>query len=549
MIPVKQRSPSLLPAVLCGLFLFLLLMPLCASAESADPYFSKSDYNDVVAEPADAVITLEGDHGTLSDTTRGRSGNPVVIERKGIYRITGSSDGVTIQIREPKKSGNVYLILENVSMVSRDGPCIASLASEKTIVQCTGDSSLTCSADQGAALYAEDDLTVNGSGRLTIESGKNGIQCKGVLRITGSRLLVRAENDGLKGKHGIYMDGGSVTVEKSYEGLEGGQVLVFDGNLQLTASDDGINAASDEGRLQGDVRISGGSVAIHASGDAIDSNHSIVIDGGTVLAEGPGNNRNSIFDKGDGADAVLCVNGGTVLAVGSAEKAKNFSGGTQYSRLEPVSGHAGDVISADDGSGVQLVASRDFSCVIYSSPSFTENSRIQITSGSPADAADLEQDPSVIAENPFMAIAVQEALEGITCQHGGPFGCVIVKDGKIVGLGHNMVLAGHDASAHGEIQAIRDAGHNLGTHDLSGCDLYTTGEPCPMCLFACLWANIDRVYYGCTIEDNSAIGFRDDGFSDLVDKEALPDDYLVCIDREACLQLFEEYQRISHTLY
>ncbi len=78
---MKQRSPSLLPAVLCGLFLFLLLVPLCASAESADPYFSKSDYNDVVAEPADAVITLEGDHGTLSDTTRGRSGNPVVIER------------------------------------------------------------------------------------------------------------------------------------------------------------------------------------------------------------------------------------------------------------------------------------------------------------------------------------------------------------------------------------------------------------------------------------------------------------------------------------
>ena len=347
---MKQRSPSLLPAILCGLFLFLLLMPLCASAESADPYFSKSDYNDVVAEPADAVITLEGDHGTLSDTTRGRSGNPVVIERKGIYRITGSSDGVTIQIREPKKSGNVYLILENVSMVSRDGPCIASLASEKTIVQCTGDSSLTCSADKGAALYAEDDLTVNGSGRLNIESGKNGIQCKGVLRITGSRLLVRAENDGLKGKHGIYMDGGSVTVTKSYEGLEGGQVLVFDGNLQLTASDDGINAASDENKLQGDVRISGGTVAIHASGDAIDSNHSIVIDGGTVLAEGPGNNRNSIFDKGDGKDAVLWVNGGTVLAVGSAEKAKNFSGGTQYSRLEPVSGHAGDVISADDGS-------------------------------------------------------------------------------------------------------------------------------------------------------------------------------------------------------
>lgn len=544
-----KRRPSLLPAVLCALCLFLLLMPLCAYAKTADSYFSKSDFNDVTAEPADAVITLSGDHGTLSDTTRGRSGNPVVIERKGIYRITGSSDGVTIQIREPKKSGNIYLILDNVSMVSRGGPCIESLAAEKTIIQCTGDSRLSCTADKGAALYSEDDLTLNGSGRLSIESAKNGIQCKGALRITGSRLLVQAENDGLKGKHGIFMDGGSVTVSKSYEGLEGGQVLVFDGDLQLTASDDGINAASEKDKLQGDVRISGGTVAIHAGGDGIDSNHSIIIDGGTVLVEGPWNNRNSIFDKGDVADAVLRVNGGTVLAVGSAEKAKNFSGGTQYSRLEHVAGHAGDVVSADDGSGVRLVASRDFSCVIYSSPSFTESSRIQITSGSPSDGADLEQDPSFGAENPFMIIAVQEALEGITCQHGGPFGCVIVKDGEIVGQGHNMVLAGHDASAHGEIQAIRDAGHNLNTHDLSGCDLYTTGEPCPMCLFACLWANIDRVYYGCTIEDNSVIGFRDGGFSEMVDKESLPDDYLVCIDREACLRLFEEYQRISHTLY
>ena len=546
---MKKRNRFLLACVLCGVFLFPYLMPLCAFADAEDAYFSKSDYNDVVGELEDAVITLEGDHGTLSDTTRGQSGNPVIIERKGIYRIRGSSDGVTIRIREPKKSGNIYLVLENVTMVNRDGACIESLAAEKTIIQCIGDNRLTCGAEKGAALYAEDDLTVNGNGRLSIEAGNNGIQCKGALRITGSRLSVQAENDGLKGKHGIYMDGGGVAVEKSYEGLEGSQVLIFDGSLHVTASDDGINAASDKDKIPGDVRILGGIVSINASGDAIDSNHSIVIDGGTVLVEGPGNNRNSIFDKGDGADAVLCVNGGTVLAIGSPEKAKNFTGGTQYSRLEPVSGHAGDVISADDGSGVRLKASRDFGCVIYSSPTFTESSQIRVSSGTPTGGEASEGDASFGAENPYMAVAIQEALDGIMQQHGGPFGSVIVKDGKIVGLAHNMVLKNRDASAHGEIQAIRDAGHNLDTSDLSGCVLYTTGEPCPMCLFACRWANIDVIYYGCTIEDNSEIGFRDAFFAEIVDKSSLPDGFLVCIDREACLRLFEEYQSIAHTLY
>ena len=547
---MNKNKTTLTFITLWSVILLSLLMQTCAFAEEGVSYFSKSDYNDVVTESEDAVITLEGDYGTLSDTTRGRSGNPVIIERKGIYRITGSADGVTIQIREPKKSGNIYLVLDNISMTNEGGPCIESLAAEKTILQCIGDNYLSCPSENGAAVYSEDDLTVNGSGRLKIESGKNGIHCKDELRITGSRLSILAENDGLKGKHGVYMDGGNVMIIKSYEGVEGGQVLILDGDLNVTASDDGINAASDEGEYQGDVHVSGGNVYINSSGDAIDSNHSIVIDGGTVLVEGPENNRNSIFDKGDGADAVLCVNGGTVLAIGSAEKAKNFTGGTQYSRLELISGLAGDMISTDDGSGVSLTASKDYSCVIYSSPSFSDSSFIQIFSGSPTDDEEVSgRDPSFGAENPYMAIAIQEAMEGITHQHGGPFGTVIVKEGEIVGLAHNMVLAGHDASAHGEIQAIRDAGHNLNSYDLSGCTLYTTGAPCPMCLFACLWANVDQVYYGCTHEDNSSIGFRDEEFAEMVDMDALPEDYLVCIDREACLRLFQEYLDITHTLY
>ena len=151
--------------------------------------------------------------------------------------------------------------------------------------------------------------------------------------------------------------------------------------------------------------------------------------------------------------------------------------------------------------------------------------------------------------DPYMGEAIGEALEGITQGHGGPFGCVIVKDGQIVGRGHNMVLANRDSTAHGEIMAIRDAETALDTYDLSGCVLYTTGEPCPMCLYAILWANIDMVYYGCTIEDNAAIGFRDGLFDSLAGGRESMEGFLVCVDREACLELFGIYQDMEHLIY
>ena len=166
-----------------------------------------------------------------------------------------------------------------------------------------------------------------------------------------------------------------------------------------------------------------------------------------------------------------------------------------------------------------------------------------------AEPAPETEGPFIEAENVYMQIAIEEAVEGITLGHGGPFGAEIVRDGEIVGQGHNMVLANNDPTCHGEISAIRDACAKMGTYDLTGCELYTTGEPCPMCLFACLWANIGRVYYGCTIEDNALIGFRDEAFDSLSgDREQLGD-YLVCVDRDACLELFALYTEMEHTIY
>lgn len=392
-----KKTRGNLRRALCCVFAVLLLLPAAAAAKAEGPEFSNSDYRDVTAEKEDAVITLEGDKGTLSDSTRGQSGNPVVIDRKGVYRVTGQSDGVSIQIREPKKSGNIYLILDHVAMTHATAACIDAQAAEKVIIQCKGDNRLTNTSGEGAAIYAEDDLTVNGTGRLHIISAKNGIQCKSSLRLAGSALTIEAENDGLKGKYGIYVDGGNTTIAKSYEGLEAGEVVIQGGELSVYASDDGINAAGKD-EIQGDVIVRGGTLYINASGDAIDSNRSILFEGGTTLVEGPVNGRNSIFDQGDTADAVLSITGGTVIATGSAEKAKSFSAGTQYSRLETLSGRAGDEIGADDGTGTVLKATKDFQCVLYSSPSFRENNQILIHAATDQTAAETEWDLSVQTE-------------------------------------------------------------------------------------------------------------------------------------------------------
>lgn len=147
--------------------------------------------------------------------------------------------------------------------------------------------------------------------------------------------------------------------------------------------------------------------------------------------------------------------------------------------------------------------------------------------------------------NEFMVKALIQAYEGIYNKHGGPFGSVVVKDGKIIGVGHNCVLLNNDPTAHGEIMAIR----NTGKIDLTGCDLYTTGEPCPMCLAACMWANINHIYYGCTIQDNEDIGFRDAKFDELLGGRDGMQDYMTELNRDSCLRLFDTYKEEEHKLY
>lgn len=138
--------------------------------------------------------------------------------------------------------------------------------------------------------------------------------------------------------------------------------------------------------------------------------------------------------------------------------------------------------------------------------------------------------------NIFMHEAVKEAFKGVKSNHGGPFGAVVVKDGKIIAKAHNSVLKSNDPTSHAEMGAIRKASKKLGTFDLSGCEIYSTCMPCPMCLGAIEWANIKTVFYGASSQDADAIGFRDQKF---YEKEFLE---IKNIDREECLKPFFLWQ-------
>lgn len=143
-----------------------------------------------------------------------------------------------------------------------------------------------------------------------------------------------------------------------------------------------------------------------------------------------------------------------------------------------------------------------------------------------------------------MSEAVKEAYTGINSGHGGPFGSVIVKNGKIIGRGHNCVVKNNDPTCHGEIMAIHDACAKTGSFSLKGCELYTTAEPCPMCLGAILWAGIEKVYYGCNTVDTEKIGFKDSDFYKVLKGEGKSID-MTAKDRDMCLELFDAYRNIE----
>lgn len=137
-----------------------------------------------------------------------------------------------------------------------------------------------------------------------------------------------------------------------------------------------------------------------------------------------------------------------------------------------------------------------------------------------------------------MQLAINEALKGIRRGHGGPFGAVLVKNGEVIASSHNTVLKGHDATNHAEINVIRKASKKLKRENLSDCEIYTTGQPCKMCMGAINWAKIKTVYYGNTYKDALNMGFDDE-------KGNNKDLKLIRLDSEHTVKLIEEWNSSS----
>ncbi|MEA3228391.1 MAG: nucleoside deaminase, partial [Campylobacterota bacterium] len=151
--------------------------------------------------------------------------------------------------------------------------------------------------------------------------------------------------------------------------------------------------------------------------------------------------------------------------------------------------------------------------------------------------------------NRWMKLAYNEATTGMLSNAGGPFGAVIIKDDTIIASAHNEVLKTKDATAHAEINAIRKACQKLDSFNLSGCILYTTCEPCPMCLGAIFWSRIDTVYYGATKDDAAYGGFDDSRFYDLLNNKnnSLS---MKQIDHKENAKLFERWlDKENHQIY
>jgi guanine deaminase len=142
----------------------------------------------------------------------------------------------------------------------------------------------------------------------------------------------------------------------------------------------------------------------------------------------------------------------------------------------------------------------------------------------------------------FMMRAIELARMGMASNAGGPFGAVVVKDGTIIGEGNNQVTSSNDPTAHAEIIAIREACRSLQDFQLDGCTIYTSCEPCPMCLGAIYWARPDRVFYASTREDAAEIGFDDDFiYTELEKPKESREMVMITLMRSEALEVFSEW--------
>lgn len=306
--------------------LALALLSSCGTTD--EPAQNPADPPPAASETVQ--ITLQGSSVQIEGAGAAATDSGVVITAAGIYQLSGSLDNGQIEINAP--GADVALILDGASLsCSRASPLYVRSAGSVSVRLAEGtENTLTGTAENlDAALYSTADLTLQGEGALeiTAEDGV-GVSCEGGLTITGGSYTVTSSANAFHSDGTLSVSGGRIDILSCDEGLEGFDVEILDGDIRISSSDDGINAAGD-GDGTHTISIFGGTITVIAGGDGLDSNGDIVMTGGTVLSFSTGMADGALDCDGDFSltgGLLLAAGGGMAMSPGAPEQYTIFAG-------------------------------------------------------------------------------------------------------------------------------------------------------------------------------------------------------------------------------
>lgn len=423
-----------------------------AEESEGSQYFTSNDQN--TDWTATAAITLSGETATVSGPGAYVNDGSVTIASAGYYDVSGTLTDGSLTV-DAEKNAKVFIRLNGVSITCSNDAAIRINQADKVFLTLAAGTENTVTSGEtysaaaladkaDGAIFSHDDLTINGSGALTVTAAyKHGIAGGDSLRIaggtitvtapsdtihvndslhvTGASLTLSAGDDALHSDTSIAILGGGITVNSCSEGIEAPEILIEDGDITVTSTDDGINACGTEtadGSLPG-VTINGGTVTLlNPSGrdaDGIDSNGNIDINGGLVYISLVGDGSNCALDYGSENGGICRINGGTVVACGGSTMLETMSEtSTQPSLLYAgTTQAAGTEVALQDADGKTLLtfaAPNSFSAVLVSCPEMQLGSTCTLTLGAASQEITLTQ------------VADSYGVSGSMGQGGGPGG-------------------------------------------------------------------------------------------------------------------------------